>query len=599
MTLARAILRALKEAATLRRLGLPFSAFERRRRGFVIVQIDALAHSDLVSAMDAGYLPRLKALLESGTYRLESWKCGMPSDTAAIQCAMWYGDKSEIPGFYWYDKRRRKPIICSWPIDMAQVESSCAKGREGLLRHGSVYTGMATGGASRAVLTTGALGRATFPPKLTGIDIFLLLLLNPWRLTRTFALTLREIFREVVEQGQSRLQGNYVAPEGIFPVTRAFTHVLFRELSVLGVRLDIFRGVPAIYANFIGYDEIAHHLGPTSRYAYRALRAIDRQIDDVYQAVRASRLRSYDLFIMSDHGMTPSLPFHHLYGQTLGQFMSEHNVRRLEAADLESRAQRDLSVIQQVEELSDEVGPRTSSITRLVLDRLARLAMLIGTGPLQAGLAEDADSPILAIYSSSLANVYFTEAAERLDLSQIEQVAPGLLESVVQHPGVGLVVGHEDGRVVGLSKEGTVQLDSTAEERLKQLSLFGDPATVAAQIVDLASVPLSGDVLVFGAYRDGMVVNFEDHAGAHGGLGGCQSEPFMAIPAGVPFSVASVQDATQLYQLFDERYWRRDVSAATSPVLGRRGETLAVVAASIETSGSGRAAPSESDRDQS
>lgn len=558
MSMVRSVVRTLQQGATLRRLGLPFSQFERRRRGFVVLQIDALSHKDLCAALDAGFMPRLKALIDDGTYRLERWRCGMPSDTAAIQCAMWYGNKSQVPGFYWYDKRQRKPIICSWPMDMARVEAACAGEREGLLRHGSVYTGMASGGASRAVITTSALGRAKFPPKLTGLDIVLLLLLHPWRFGRAMWLTLAEVFAEVVEQAQARARGGYVAPEGIFPLTRAFTHVLFRELSTLGVRLDIFRGVPAVYANFIGYDEIAHHLGPTSRYAYRALRALDRQIFDVYQAVDASLLRSYDLFIMSDHGMTPSLPFGHLYGQTLGQFMSAHNTRHLSTTELEPRAQRDLSYIHQVEELSDEVGPRTSSITRLTLDRLARLAMLIGTGPLQAGLSENSDSPILAVYSSSLANVYFTREPDRLDISDIERIAPGLLASVVEHPGVGVVVGRESGKTVVLSSEGTVYLESANSEQLEPLRVYDHPDLIAAQLCDLAAVPNSGDLLVFGAYKDGVVINFEDHAGAHGGLGGVQAFPFMAMPSQVEFSVENVVDATELYDRFNECYWRRE-----------------------------------------
>ena len=97
--------------------------------------------------------------------------------------------------------------------------------------------------------------------------------------------------------------------------------------------------------------------------------------------------------------------------------MSEHSATHLHTADLESRSQKDRSVIQHVEELSDEVGPRTSSFTRKTLDRLARVGMMIGTGPLQAGLSENADSPILAVYSSSLANVYLTGIAERVDIS--------------------------------------------------------------------------------------------------------------------------------------------------------------------------------------
>src|SRR5690349_22468403 len=104
-------------------------------------------------------------------------------------------------------------------------------------------------------------------------------------------------------------------------------------------------------------------------------------------------LRPYDLYVMSDHGMTESLPFHHLYGQTLGQFIASHGVSPPEARELDTRGYRDMATLQQIEELSAEIGPKTSSATGFLVDRTMRLAMRIGTGPLQAGLAEDNRSP--------------------------------------------------------------------------------------------------------------------------------------------------------------------------------------------------------------
>jgi hypothetical protein len=93
-----------------------------------------------------------------------------------------------------------------------------------------------------------------------------------------------------------------------------------------------------------------------------------------------------------------------------------------------------------VEELSAEVGPRTNNATGFFVDRIMRLAMRIGTGRLQAGLADRDDSPVLAIYSSALANVYFTDVSRRMEEQDIETRAPGLLNSLVAHPGIGLVL---------------------------------------------------------------------------------------------------------------------------------------------------------------
>ncbi len=549
----RGTVAALKAAATLRRLKLPYSKLERRRRGFVILQIDALSHEDVRRALDRGYMPHLKRLLDS-THRIERWRSGIPSDTAAIQCSLMYGSKVDVPGFYWYDRRRQRPVICSWPLDMAGVEADNAAGRPGLLRHGSVYMGMAAGGAQRAVFTTSALGQTSFPPRLTGIDVCMLLVLNPWRLARAGALTVAEIFIELCEQAVYRLRGNYVAPEGIFPLTRAFTHVMFRELTTLGIRLDIFRGVPAVYANFIGYDEVAHHLGPRSNAAYRSLKALDRQIRDVNRAINTIALRPYDLYVMSDHGMTESLPFHHVYGQSLGQFIASHGVDPPVATELETRPYKDLATLQQVEELSAEIGPRTSSATSYLADRAMRLAMRIGTGPLQAGLVDSPESSVMAIYSSALANVYFTDLPERPDREQIELRAPGLLRQLVNHPGIGIVLVRSGLETVALYNGEEVVLDDATAAEIEFLRIHDEPELVREQLLALSAMPSAGDVLVFGAYDGQTVINFEDHVGAHGGLGGVQMFPFMAAPSDISASFRNISDPTQLHGLFVDRY---------------------------------------------
>jgi hypothetical protein len=561
----RGTIAAIKAAATLRRLQLPYSEIEGRRRGFIILQIDALSHADLKRAMQEGHLPFLQRMISS-SHALSQWRSGAPSDTAAIQCSLMYGKKSNVPGFYWFDRRKQRPVICSWPLDMAAVETENADGSAGLFRHGSVYMGMAAGGAQRAVLTTSALGRTTFPPKLTGIDVFLLLVLNPWRLMKAAFLTVAEVFIELYEQAVARARRRYVAPEGIFPLTRAFTHVLFRELTTLGIRLDIFRGVPAIYANYIGYDEVAHHLGPRSTAAYRSLRALDRQVRDVYKAVGSIGLRPYDVYIMSDHGMTESLPFHRLYGQTLGQFIASHGVSPPTASELDSRGYRDMATLQQLEELSAEIGPKTSSATSFFVDRMMRLAMRIGTGPLQAGLAEDSQSPVLAIYSSALANVYFTQSQTRTDLDDLEALAPGLLRALVDHPGIGLILVKDGVKTAALHAGGTVCLEDASCDELSFLSLYDEPEIVRRQLVALASMSCAGDLMVFGAFDGTRVVNFEDHGGAHGGLGGVQMFPFMIAPSGFEGSFQRMTDATELHPFFSGRYQLAGkVSRASAP----------------------------------
>lgn len=560
----RGTIAAIKAAATLSRLKLPFAEIEQRRRGFVILQFDALSHEDLLRALDGGYLPYLQSLLGT-SHRLARWRSGMPSDTAAIQCALMYGQKRDVPGFYWLDRARDKAVICSWPLDMARVERENSGGRAGLFRHGSVYMGMAGGGAQRAVFTTSALGRTRFPPRLTGIDVFLLLALHPWRLGRAAVLTLAEVAIESYQQLWHRVRGQYVAPEGIFPITRAVTHVLFRELTTLGIRLDIFRGVPAIYANYIGYDEVGHHFGPRSGPAYRTLKALDRQVRDVHRAIEEIAVRPYDLFIMSDHGMTESVPFHHLYGQTLGQFIASHGPNPPAASELETRHYHDLATLSQVEELSAEIGPRTNTATSFFVDRAMRLAMRLGTGPLQAGLNDMPDTPVTAIYSSALANVYFTKLGRRADLVDVEALAPGLLDAMASHPGIGLILVRSGAHTLAILGGNRVELETAPDEDISFLATFDNPDLIRSHLIQLADMPSAGDLLVFGAYDGDTVISFEDHAGSHGGLGGVQHFPFMAAPAGLCTSFEEVTDATELHPIFSRRYQRSVRASQTAP----------------------------------
>ena len=74
----------------------PFQAERRQRRedpsrGFIAIQIDALAHQDLELALKRGYVPTLKRLLEREKWTLRRFPAGLPSATPAAQAAIFYG----------------------------------------------------------------------------------------------------------------------------------------------------------------------------------------------------------------------------------------------------------------------------------------------------------------------------------------------------------------------------------------------------------------------------------------------------------------------------------------------------------------------------
>jgi hypothetical protein len=57
---------------------------------------------------------------------------------------------------------------------------------------------------------------------------------------------------------------------------KLFMSIWVRNFFTLAVSRDLYEGVPAIYVNYLGYDETAHRYGPRSDRAMRVLHEVDR-----------------------------------------------------------------------------------------------------------------------------------------------------------------------------------------------------------------------------------------------------------------------------------------------------------------------------------
>src|SRR5262249_56298286 len=128
-----------------------------------------------------------------------------------------------------------------------------------------------------------------------------------------------EWLREEYERSVGELARRRTHSEGIFPLVRILSNVVVRELQTMAILLDVYLGVPIIYSTFMQYDELGHHFGPSSFQALRDLRRTDARIREIRRMIRNAGGRDYDLVILSDHGMTPSVSYRVLYGETLGQ----------------------------------------------------------------------------------------------------------------------------------------------------------------------------------------------------------------------------------------------------------------------------------------
>src|SRR5512139_2896209 len=166
-------------------------------RRFVVVQIDGLAHEYLLRAMAAGHTPNIQRMIAQG-YRLQRWRCGLPSSTPASQSGIMYGNNWDIPAFRWYEKETDVAPHCKSPAFAARIkESVSAGGRIGILAGGSSYGNLIDGDARLTLFTLSAMGRQRFYEGLRGFGWALLFALIPWRILRILALIVWELLRDV------------------------------------------------------------------------------------------------------------------------------------------------------------------------------------------------------------------------------------------------------------------------------------------------------------------------------------------------------------------------------------------------------------------
>ena len=125
-------------------------------------------------------------------------------------------------------------------------------------------------GQTRAArVAGGASARATTPTSPT-----------PYNAVRTLGAALADIVREITASVRQRRAG--VRPRinrgGLYPFARAGTNVIARDVVVAAIIEDMLDGRACVYADFLGYDEVAHHSGIERFDALAVLREIDRQI---------------------------------------------------------------------------------------------------------------------------------------------------------------------------------------------------------------------------------------------------------------------------------------------------------------------------------
>ena len=503
-------------------------ARERRphdgRRGLIMLQVDALAYSDLRRAIERGYCPTIQRLLDEQGFDLRRWFCGLPSATPYCQAGIFHGENDGIPAFRFYDKPARRLITCNAPDGVQYIRDRIST--PGALAGGSSYVNLLDGDAQTVAFTVATREKMSVYQRLGGTRMALLIALHPVRVLRMIAQSVVEWLREEVERTRGELLGRATHSEGIFPLIRIFSNVIVRELQTMAILLDVYLGVPIIYSTFMQYDELAHHFGPSSRPALADLRRTDSRISEIWRMARAVGGRGYDLVILSDHGMTRSVSYRVKFGESLGatvqglltdQALISHS-ERSEYSDVGAEI---------VEAVAQATPARMARFRRTL--RRVRDWVRSRYGLREIILPEkyrvDTIHDVVVTYSSCLALVYFADDENQLSLDSILSDASrrSLYEALVAHPGIGLVLTRQNGAVHAESSKGKARIQSeqvTVIAGEDPLEPYGTESYQLRAIESLVAQSNCGDCVLFGAFDGYEIISFDDQVGAHGSAGG-------------------------------------------------------------------------------
>jgi uncharacterized membrane protein YvlD (DUF360 family) len=500
--------------------------------GVIFLEIDGLARPVLEKAIAAGFAPTLASWIERGSHSLHDWETDLSSQTSASQAGLLHRNNSNIPAFRWYDRARRKVVASSNPDELLRIERGFSDGH-GLLAQGGASRGNLFSGDAPHVMNTASTIKDLSKLHFSEYRAYFL---DPQNFTRTVVLSIWDM---ILEWRQFRYaRRNNVTPimdkhhrGGTYPLLRAFTAIVQRELNTYTLIGDMFGGVPSAYATFVGYDEVAHHSGVESPDAFDTLRKLDQQFARLESASRLAA-RPYHFVVLSDHGQSGGPTFKQRYGTSLEEVVRSLLVnQRVEGDSGTNEDWGHLNVF-----LTDTIKSEESAkpLERVLRGRTEEGNVLLGPeshdDPDDA-LRQEGAPDVMVLASGNLALVYGTNRSERVTLEEVEEAFPGLLGGLTGHDGIGFVMlnSREHGPVA-IGRGGRSYLRDGRVEGVDPLAPFGPNA--ARHLLRYNEFPDAPDAYINSFYDPAAneVAAFEELIGCHGGLGGYQTRPFLLHP---------------------------------------------------------------------
>ncbi|MEU5832514.1 phage holin family protein [Streptomyces diacarni] len=483
--------------------------------GTVFLQLDGLGYEVLKEALEApeGGEPLMPAVaaLYGRSHRLTRWRTDWSSQTGASQLGILHGSNEDVPAFRWYEKESGEVVVSNRPTSAAELQRRAMErtGDKGLLAQDGASRGnLFTGGARQVALVLSvAARRGKETRSRAGYFAYFS---DPANATRTAVSFAAEVVREMVQSTRALLRRERprVGRGGLYPFIRAFATVVERDVVVAAVLGDMLSCRTAVYADLVGYDEVAHHSGPRGRDTRQVLRRLDRSVQLIAK-VAARAPRPYRLVLLSDHGQSFGETFEEAYGLSL-----EELVRAGSGLQVPRRAGRTAS------------GSEARASARAALRWPEERGQEVPRMP-------DRDRGPVVLASGNLGLISFPDVPGRLSRERIEELRPALLPTLTEHQGIGFVL-------VRSARHGPVVLGAGGcEHRLLTGEVVGprDPLApfgsgAAQAVLRTAQFPHAPDIMVNSAFdpATGAVHAFEEQVGSHGGLGGEQSHAFLLSP---------------------------------------------------------------------
>jgi hypothetical protein len=521
-----ALQRTLDRLVRRLRLGPPPTATGRR---LLIIQIDGLCRDVLLKGLATGRMPFTKRVLERHHYRLEPMSVSLPTSTAAFQMGAMYGVRPDIPGFHYYDRRRRRDVHFPRPGHAARVEREHAAGRAGILEGGSAYGCVFTGGAANDLFS---FARLTRPSGRGLVRALSPLVVVGWVVVKSGVRTLLEVIRAVLRVLADPVHGW----RGWRWLTLQIgLSVWVRGFFTLAASRDLYAGRRAVYVNYLDYDVLAHAYGPESRQAVGALRRVDRSIRQLWRVVRRVPGHRYDVYVLADHGQAPCRPFRRVSGG-----------RRLERWILEQ-------LVGSASTAGADGGHRVGLARGLRVHRRESPGLLQHfLNYLDEDFLRNRDPEayerdgLRVIAAGPNAFLYVLDAPEPLDADALERRLPGLAEELSRSAGVGFVLARALGGPVCFWRGKRHQL---GDDNPGPFAGRPDAGVVLDGIAELMAMPSIGDLVIYGIDAPGGHVSFIPERGAHAGPSPEEMQTFVLRPPHVSLPLP-LRHPTQLYEHF-------------------------------------------------